>query len=374
MKAQSSGWRSMKAVVPQIHEPHTADKQDLYEAARIAARVLDLPSSCRFVLEHLVGAYGGKLIRGRMIVWPSNSFLESRTGISERTIRFALARLIELGVIAAKDSANGKRFARMNRHGEITDAFGFDLSPILNRLSEWTDMFVAIKDRERERKVAFDTITIHRRATQEALRALSEWYPEEDTTELTTRVLKLLKETPRRASKGSTEGYVEAWENIREEAETKFHTASGGNNCRHKDNNKYALKNSCNNAYENAETESTEPQPADLRDLQRACPDAMEFMGDIRSDGQLVAAAGRLRGSYGISPSAWDEALKDIGPLPAAATFIMVLQMQINPAPGVEHIRNLGGYYRAMVRLLREGRINLAKEIRKMQLARARFD
>lgn len=370
MKAQSSGWRSMKAVVPLIHEPHSADKQDLYEAARMAARVLDLPSSCRFILEHLVGAYGGKLIGGRMIVWPSNSFLESRTGISERTIRFALARLVELGVIAAKDSANGKRYARMDRHGEITDAFGFDLSPILNRLSEWTDMLVAIKDRERERQVAFDLITIHRRATQEALRALAEWYPEEDTADLTARSLELLRATPRRSSKGSIEGYVSAWQALHEEAETKFHTACGGNNSRHKDSNKYAFQNSCSKAYENVQAESAGPKPTDLRDLQRACPDAIEIMGDVRSDGQLVATAGRLRGSYGISPSAWEEALNEIGPLPAAATFILVLQMQINPAPGVQPIRNLGGYYRAMVRLMREGRTSLAAEVRKMRLAR----
>lgn len=366
MRAQSSGWRSMKAVVPLIHEPHTADKQDLYEAARIAARVLDLPSSCRFVLEHLVGAYGGKLINGRMIVWPSNSFLESRTGISERTIRFALTRLIELGVIAAKDSANGKRYARIDRHGEITDAFGFDLSPILNRLSEWMDMLVAIKDRERERQIAFDLITVHRRATQEALRAIAEWYPEEDTTELTKRVLELLRATPRRSSKGSTDGYVDAWRELQEEAETKFHSASGGNNGRHKDNNKYAFQNSCNKAYENVKAETTEPAPTDLRDLHRACPDALEIMGDVRSDAELIRTAGRLRGSYGVSPSAWNEALEEIGPLRAAATFILVLQMQINPAPGVEPIRNLGGYYRSMVRLILSGQLDLGSEVRRL--------
>lgn len=370
MSAQSTGWRSMKAVVPRIHEPHTAEKQDLYEAARIAARVLDLPSSCRFVLEHLVGAYGGKLIGGRMIVWPSNNFLESRTGISERTIRFALARLLDLGVIAAKDSANGKRYARMDRKGEVIDAFGFDLSPILNRLSEWTDMLAAIKDRERERQVAFDQITINRRATQEALRAIAEWYPDEDISDLMARTMELLRATPRRSSKAPTEGFVAAWQTIREEAETRFHSASGGNNCRHKDNNKYALQNSCNNANENVEEPTAAPRPADLRDLQIACPDAMEFLGEVRTDGQMVAAAGRMRGSMGISPSAWEEALNEVGPVNAAATFIMVLQMQIRPAPGVEQIRNLGGYYRSMVRLMRAGQLDLTKEIRKMMMRR----
>lgn len=362
----------MKAVVAQIHKPHTAEKQDLYEAARVAAQVLDLPSSCRFILEHLVGAYGGRLIGGRMIVWPSNNFLCSRTGLSERTVRFALARLIELGVIAAKDSANGKRFARMNRQGEVVDAFGFDLSPIINRLSEWKDRLVAIKDRERERQAAFDQITIHRRAAQEALRQLSEWYPDESTAELTQRVMDLMRKTPRRSSKAPIDGLVSAWEEVRKEAETKFHTASGGNNCRHIDNNKYAPKNSCNNGYEYNEAESAEPRPADVRDLQVACPDAMEFMGDIRSDAQLVAAAGRMRGSFGVSPSAWDEALKAVGPVSAAATFILVLQMLIRPTSGVEQIRNPGGYYRAMIRLLSDGRISLTSEIRKMQLARNR--
>lgn len=363
MPAQSSGWRSVKPVRPQVSQPYTTDKTDLYEAARLAMRVLDIPTSGRFILEQLIGAYGGKLVSGRMLVWPSNDFLEKRTNLAERTIRHAISNLLQLGVIAAVDSANGKRFARRDASGEVVEAYGFDLSPLLNRLSEFTDRMVAIRERERERQAQHDQITIDRRTTQETLRALAEQFPEEDTRDLMKRALELVRVTPRRSFKGSTDDIRAAWSALRQEVETKYHTACGGNNCRHKDNNKHAPENPCNNGNENVEEETPK---TNRRDLIAACPEAMEFAGDVRSDGELVAAAGRLRGMLGVSPSAWEEARREIGPLPAAATLIMVLQIQLRPSPGVE-IKNFGGYFRAMCRLIKEGRVSLDSEIKRMR-------
>lgn len=364
MTAQSTGWRKLKPVIPQAAEPYTADKNDLYEAARLAMRALRLPTAARFVLEHLVGAYGGKLIAGRMMVWPSNRFLEERTDISERTIRSAVSRLLRLGVIAAHDSPNGKRYSRKDARGEVVEAYGFDLSPLLNRLSEFTDIVTEDKERERLRLADHDAMTIARRSAQEALRTLSEQFPDIHAGDLVKRALELVRVTPRRSSKGSTAEPLAAWEQLRIEAEARYYAACGGNNSRHKDNNKYAPENPCNNGYEDV----GEAKPrANLRDLAAACPDAMEFLGEIRSDGELIAAAGRWRGQLGVSPSAWEEARREIGPLPTAATLILVMQIQARPAAGAEQIRNFGGYFRAMVRLMKEGRTTLDAEIRRMR-------
>lgn len=327
-------------------------------------RALRLPASCRFVLEHLVGAYGGQLIGDKMLVWPSNEFLEERTGISERTIRFALARLIEAGVIAAHDSPNGKRYCRRNAAGQIIEAYGFDLSLILNRVSEFTDVVAAMNERERERLAAHDAVTIARRSAQETLRAIAEQFPDIDTSDLMKRAVELVRLTPRRSTKGSTGDVLPAWEQLRREAEARYYTACGGNISRHKDNNKYAPENPCNNGSEDVE-EAT--PAANLKDLVAACPDAIEFTGEIRSEVELVATAGRFRGALGVSPSAWEEARKEIGPLPAAATLLMVLQMQASPPAGSEQIRNFGGYFRAMVRLIKNGNVSLDAEIRKLR-------
>lgn len=68
--AQSSGWRAQKPMLSSAAEPATADKQALYQAARVAARALKLPSNCRFVLDQLVGVFGGELVENQMLVWP----------------------------------------------------------------------------------------------------------------------------------------------------------------------------------------------------------------------------------------------------------------------------------------------------------------
>ncbi|QIG75649.1 putative replication protein [Rhizobium phage RHph_Y2_17_1] len=364
MSAQSSGWRGLRPA-PTLQDPYSLEKQDLFDTARIAARVLKLPASARFVLDQLCGVYNGEPIDGRILVWPSNEFLVERTGIPERSIRFAIARLIEEGIVASKDSPNGKRFAQRSASGQIIRAFGFDLSPLLARRPEFLSRLAALKEMERERSIAFDELTIHRRSAQEALRTLAEVYPSVDIEDLTARALELVRVTPRRSGAGSADPYRGQWRALREEAESRYYTASAGNNCRHKDNNKYAPDQSCNNGYE--DVKEAPARQTDLRDLKMACPDAMEFMGEVRHDLELVAAAGRMRGAFGVSASAWEEARREIGPVPASATLVWVIQMQARPAAGAEQIKNVGGYFRAMCRLVRAGQVNLDEEIQKLK-------
>jgi replication initiation protein RepC len=367
--AQSSGWRALKPNKPSAAEPDTADKQVLYEAARAAAQVLKLPSSCRFVLDQLVGVYGGELIESRMLVWPSNEFLVDRTGIPERSVRYAVSRLISEGVIAAKDSPNGKRYAQRGPNGKIVKAYGFDLSPLLAMLPELRARLQVIKDAERERLAVFDDLTIHRRAAQEALRTLAEVYPDIDIADLGSRALELARVTPRRSARGSADHARDAWKAIRIEAEARYFAASAGNSCRHKENNKYDPDRSCNNGFEDVQAETPRPA-ATVEDVVRACPDAMEFIGYVRNDREFIGAVSRVRGMFGVSPSAWEEAVREIGPLGASVTLTYVVQLQQSPAPGSETIKNAGGYFRALVRLVKAGQFDLTKEISRLLLRR----
>jgi replication initiation protein RepC len=364
--AQSSGWRGLKPTLPALIEPEVADKKDLFEASHMAARVLHLSSNARFVLDQLVGCYRGELVEGRILVWPSNEFLCERTGIPERSVRYALAQLIAEGVIASKDSANGKRFAQRSAQGQIIRAYGFDLSPLLARLTEFQDRLAAIKEAERERSLAFDELTINRRAAQEALRTLAEIYPETDIADLTARALELVRVTPRRSATGSADSARDAWKVIRDEAESRYYAASAGNSCRHKDNNKYAPDQSCNNGFEDVREPERPRVSLNAGDVARACPDAMEFIGEVRGDRDLIMGVSRMRGAFGVSPSAWEEAAREIGALGAAVTLVYVVQMQMRPAPGSDPIKNAGGYFRALVRLIRSGQVDLAKELARL--------
>ncbi len=367
MPTQATGWRGLKTAVPILQDPESLEKQDLFDTARIAARVLKLPASCRFVLDQLCGVYNGEPIDGRILVWPSNEFLCERTGIPERSVRFALARLLQEGIIASKDSPNGKRFAQRSASGQIIRAYGFDLSPLLAQRDEFLARLAALKELERERSQAFDELTIHRRSAQEALRTIAELFPHVNIEDLTTRAMELVRITPRRSSAGSADPFREQWKALREEAEARYYTACGGNNCRHKDNNKDAPDQSCNNGIEDVGEAKPSATTVTAADLTRACPDAMEFIGPIRNDLDFISAVGRMRGAFGVSAAGWEEACREIGPLGAAGVLIYVVQMQARPAPGADPIKNAGGYFRAMVRLMREGRVDLGREIERLR-------
>lgn len=71
------------------------------------------------------------------MVFASNVALQERLNqVSERTLQRAIRDLIHAGMIVRKDSPNRKRFALRRRDGFDAIAFGFDLSPLLDRAGE----------------------------------------------------------------------------------------------------------------------------------------------------------------------------------------------------------------------------------------------
>ena len=69
----------------------------------------------------------------------------SRTGLTERAIRRILRQLIDLQLLAPKDSPNGKRYAVKDLGGQVVDAFGFDLTPVYARRGDWAVMLLEQK-------------------------------------------------------------------------------------------------------------------------------------------------------------------------------------------------------------------------------------
>ena len=74
---------------------------------------------------------------GRPIVWPSASLQREALGLSATQVKEINRALIEAGLIAMKDSPNGKRYGRRDGRGQIVEAYGFDLSPIAARHAEF---------------------------------------------------------------------------------------------------------------------------------------------------------------------------------------------------------------------------------------------
>src|SRR4051812_11013143 len=101
--------RAVDAAATDISIP---DNGALVRAAKDAATAFRLRCAQRTVLLLLASCFGGKAIKGRLIVWPSNRRLITDSGLPERSLRRGLAGLVRHGLIIPKDSPRRHRFAR----------------------------------------------------------------------------------------------------------------------------------------------------------------------------------------------------------------------------------------------------------------------
>jgi replication initiation protein RepC len=95
----------------------------------------------------------------RPIVWPSAAMQEQEMGLGVSQVKNLNRHLVELGLVAMRDSPNGKRYGRRDPQGRIIEAYGFDLSPIASRFAEFRA--IAQAGREERARIA----ALRRRAT-----------------------------------------------------------------------------------------------------------------------------------------------------------------------------------------------------------------
>lgn len=92
--------------------------------------------------------------RGRPIVWPSASMQQEALGLSPTRVKALNRALIEAGLVAMRDSPNGKRYGKRDPKGQIVEAYGFDLSPIAARHAEFVRLAAEAKaEREALRRL-----------------------------------------------------------------------------------------------------------------------------------------------------------------------------------------------------------------------------
>ena len=102
-----------------------------------------------------------------------------------------------------------------------------------------------------------------------------------------------------------------------------------------------------------------------------ACPTVTDYGKPIKDVSDIVAAGRYLRASLGAHESAWKEAVDEIGAVAAAVTVLYVLQLYDDSlAKGDDLIKNPGGYFRAMVRMVKSGKVNLEVELLAMRRRR----
>jgi replication initiation protein RepC len=120
----------------------------LLAAFKGAARYMGLRGNIIVAMDYLFGLTRAQDWMGdsRPIVWPSAREQSEALGLSLSGVKFLNRRLIELGLILAKDSPTGARWGRRGHNGQIIEAYGFDLSPLAHRAAE----FATIRDAGRE--------------------------------------------------------------------------------------------------------------------------------------------------------------------------------------------------------------------------------
>jgi replication initiation protein RepC len=109
-----------------------------------AARYMGLRGNILVAVDYFFGLTRPQDWTGdaRPIVWPSAREQCEAMGLSLSRVKFLNRRLIDLGLVIAKDSPTGVRWGRRNHNGQIIEAYGFDLSPMAHRVAE----FIEVRD------------------------------------------------------------------------------------------------------------------------------------------------------------------------------------------------------------------------------------
>lgn len=151
-----------------------------------------------------------------LIVFPSNRQLALRAhGMADATLRRHLASLVEAGLIARRDSPNGKRYARRSRRGEIASAFGFSLSPLLARASEIAEAAEQVRLDNQLLKATREQITLNRRDMTKIFEMIESEQLPVDVQALWTSFREIVDALPRRATQDELQPILVSLEDLR---------------------------------------------------------------------------------------------------------------------------------------------------------------
>ncbi|SCY85032.1 plasmid replication protein RepC [Rhizobium sp. NFACC06-2] len=317
-----------------------------------------------------------------LVVFPSNAQLSVRAhGITETTLRRQLAALVDAGLILRRDSPNGKRYAHRNRDGEIEQAYGFDLTPLLARATELALLAQDVAAEYTRFRRAREALTICRRDVRKLISAAVEEGATGNWDRVESEYVTILARLPRQPNRSQVETTLDELELLREEVlnmlEMQFKTNEMHGNAIqndrhiHNSNTEYIIelepsseKELGENLADNSLTrdEPNDPQKKKREAIKafplgmvlRACPQIIDYGpgGCIEHWRELMKAAVVVRSMLGVSPSAYEEACNVMGPENAAVAMACILERS-------NFITSAGGYLRDLTRRSERGEFSL---------------
>ncbi|MGX9992260.1 plasmid replication protein RepC (plasmid) [Rhizobium sp. Z1P35] len=364
--------------VAEIKAGKSAEKWKVFRDVSAAMALLGIQSNSLAVLDALLSFYPENDLRqdASLIVFPSNAQLSLRAhGMAGSTLRRHLAALVEAGLIIRKDSANGKRYVRRDHTGDIENAFGFDLSPLLSRAEELAMFAQQIVAERAAFKRMKENLTICRRDVRKLISAAMEEGADGDWQAIEGIYVGLIARLPRTPSTADVNAILEEMQMLKEEVlnrlENQEKAENPSGNAAHTERH---IQNSKPESFSELEPSSRKEQGAkssEANGIQReplkafplglvlkACPQVIDYGagGAIGSWRELMSAAVVVRSMLGISPSAYQEACEIMGPENAAIAVAGILER-------ANMINSPGGYLRDLTRRSERGEFSLGPMI-----------
>lgn len=415
-RAMSLGMLASQQIAENIEPGISRNKWKLFRAVCEARPSLGVTDRALTVLDALLTFYPADELSAErgLIVFPSNAQLSIRArGMTAATLRRHLAGLVDAGLIVRKDSANGKRYARRGRAGEVEEAFGFSLAPLLARATEIEALAaLAVADREHLR-ITKQRLTICRRDIAKLIAAAIDEGVRGEWERISLMFRSMTSRIPRTPGIEELASALEEMEMLREEivnqldANTKtqkidsnesqierhkqnsnpkssyefepgFETKQGANSTDHVGRQSVAMdceKRNPNSAgggsgeqrekrRASATGEGGPLKTFPLGLVLQACPDIADYApgGQIANWRDLMTAAVVVRSMLGVSPSAYEAACAAMGPENAATVIACILERG-------GHINSAGGYLRDLTRRTEVGEFAIGPML--MSLVRA---
>ncbi|MER8491910.1 replication initiation protein RepC [Mesorhizobium australicum] len=355
----------------EIPKGRVLDKWQIYRNLCEGKSIVGIGDRALAVLNALLSFYPDSELseENDLIVFPSNAQLSLRAhGMPDATLRRHLAALVDCGLIIRRDSPNGKRYARKGRGGEIEEAFGFSLAPLLARAYEFEAAAERVRADNKALRLMRERITLHRRDIHKLIEAALDEDVPGDWGGLWERFRRVVEAIPRRACIAELEPIVADLAVLRDEVDNlleihmKSTTPSGNDSQTERqqsDSNtdsifefEPALEKSGATAEPKTRTAEA-PKTYPLGMVLKACPEIADYAVDgIGNWRDLMITAAQVRVYLGVSPSAYEEACHVMGQEVAAIVIACILQR-------AQHINSAGGYLRVLTEKATAGQFSV---------------
>ncbi|KQV33292.1 MULTISPECIES: plasmid replication protein RepC [unclassified Rhizobium] len=383
-RTMTLGMLASQIAASELDKDASIDKWKLFRALCEAKPLLGISDRALAVLNALLSFHPQATLSAEdgLVVFPSNTQLSLRThGMAETTLRRHLASLVEAGLLSRKDSPNGKRYARKDNAGEIDQAFGFSLAPLLSRANEIMVLAAQVSEERLQLQRLKERFSLCRRDIAKLIETAIEERAPGDWSAIHLQFRALIISVPRGYGLAEVAPILEELEMLREEIvnllelKTKQQKTDGndGQIGRHIQNSntqphyesepRFETKQRAN-PVEEPKRQNEPPKAFPLSVVLSACPEISAYGpgGAISSWRELMTAAVVVRSMLGVSPSAYQLACETLGPENAAVAVACIFERG-------GHINSPGGYLRDLTRRAERGEFSLGPMV--MALLRA---